>query len=141
MEVEFRTLHFGKTSWAHPVSIEYIKKISFFVKSSLKTIKNESDFLKNISEKDFLIVCDEQGKNYSSKEFAVKFNAILETGKQKCIIVIGGPFGVPLEVKSRANLVLRLSDFVFNQEVALVVLLEQVFRALTIINNHPYHNE
>ena len=58
----------------------------------------------------------------------------------KCF-VIGGAFGADDALKSRAQFTLKLSDMTLNHHVALVSLLEQIYRAHTIIKNLPYHNE
>lgn len=141
MEIEVRTLQISKTSWVHDVLHSYLKKTNHFLPIRFKMQKSEKDFLRSVDAKDFVVVCDERGKAFSSKQFANQFNKILSSGKQKCVIVVGGPFGLPKEVIERANLSISLSHFVFNQEVALAVLFEQIFRAFTIINNHPYHND
>jgi 23S rRNA (pseudouridine1915-N3)-methyltransferase len=56
------------------------------------------------------------------------------------IFCIGGPYGLTEEVRSRADVCIRLSDCVLNHQVARVVLLEQLYRAWTIIRREPYHH-
>lgn len=141
MKIELRTLQIPKTSWVNEPILEYEKKISFFSKFIFRQVKNEKDLLKSVDPKDFVLICDEQGKSFSSYEFSDQLSRILSSGKQFCHLIVGGPFGLPAEVKERANLSLSLSSFVMNQEVALLVAAEQLFRGFTILNNHPYHNE
>ncbi len=141
MEIEVRTLDFNKNSWALDVIRSFEKKISFFNSVSFKPLKNEKDLLKNTTDKDIFIICDERGKTFSSVQFSQQMEKLLESGKRKIIFFVGGPFGLSDEIKAKAHLQINLSSFVFNQELALVILFEQVFRALTIINKHPYHNE
>ncbi len=141
MEIEVRTLAIAKNSWALEVLHSYEKKISYFNPIQLKALKNEKDFLKGVGDKDFIVICDERGKSFTSKQFAQQLEKILESGKKKIYFFIGGPFGLPDEIKAKAQLQINLSSLVFNQELALVVLFEQIFRAMTLINNHPYHNE
>ena len=61
--------------------------------------------------------------------------------KSDSFFLVGGPFGLDEKSKERADLALKLSSFVLNQEVALITIFEQIFRGFSIIYNHPYHNE
>lgn len=142
MEIEIRTLGLSKSSWATPVTQTYLKKIQFFHPSSeFKLIKSEKDFLKGVEPKDWVVVCDERGRLLNSHEWSKEMGRWLESGKRKLYVFIGGPFGLPPEVRERADISLGLSSLVMNQEVALVVLLEQLFRGFTLLKGHPYHNE
>ena len=141
MSIEVRSLQLKKSSWALPLVEGYRQKISHFHKVEFRWIKNESNFLNKIEERDWVVACDERGNGLTSKAFAGKLEQWLDVPGRKIVFIVGGPFGLPETVKERANMLLRLSDFVFNQEVALSVLAEQIFRGFTIINNHPYHNE
>ena len=141
MDIEVRTLQVGRTSWVHEFIATYEKKISYFNSFSTRLVRDESDLLKNIAPKDYVLLCDEKGDSLDSRQFAVNLQSLLESGKQNLFLLVGGPFGVSDEVKDRANRSLRLSKLVLNQEIALAVLYEQLFRAFTINNNHPYHND
>ncbi len=141
MEVEFRTAGLSRNSWAQELVDKYLTKIQPFEKVSFKNIKDEKKWLQGIEAADRLWVCDEKGASLSSKSFSKEISNLRDGGVKKLIIAVGGPFGLPDVVKERANRALLLSPFVMNQEVALTVILEQVFRAYTILNNHPYHNE
>ncbi len=141
MEIEFRTAGLGRNSWAQGLVEKYTTKIQPFEKVSFKNIKDEKKWLQNIEPADRLWICDEKGASLSSKSFAKEISTLRDGGVKKLIFAVGGPFGLPDSVKERANRVILLSPFVVNQEVALTVILEQVFRAYTILNNHPYHNE
>lgn len=141
MQIEIRSLQVKKSSWTGDVIAQYEKKISFYNPCHFKAIKSEKDFLKGITDKDIVLVCDERGDTPSSKKFAAQIKSYLESGKKNLFILIGGPFGFDETIRQRADATLSLSHFVFNQEIAIAVLLEQVFRAFTINSNHPYHNE
>ena len=141
MIIEVRTTHLNKKSWASELSLSFIKKISHFEKIEFKIYKDEEKSLSDIEDKDRVFICDENGKDFSSTGFAGEISKLRDGGVQRLIFYIGGPFGLSDKVKKRANQSICLSSFVMNQEVALTVLMEQIFRAYTIINNHPYHNE
>ena len=141
MKIEIRTLNIGRNSWVHPFISEYQKKIQFFNPIEFNFIKNEEQWLRGVDLKHIVIICDERGEDLTSRGFAKNLERNLASGKQRLFFMVGGPFGLPKEVKKRADKSVRLSTLVFNQEVAIAVLMEQIFRAFTIINNHPYHND
>ena len=141
MKIEVRTHSFSKSSWVHPIVETYQKKISGFLPVEVKLLKENKSLLQGVGEKDLVILCDERGKDYSSMDFAKKMQQWCESGKAKIHFIIGGPFGATEELLQRKDESIKVSSFVLNQEVAMTVLMEQIFRAHTIINNHPYHNE
>jgi 23S rRNA (pseudouridine1915-N3)-methyltransferase len=81
-----------------------------------------------------VIACDLGGRGCGSEQFA----ALLGRQGSPCF-VIGGPQGLDESVRQRADSLLRLSDFTLPHELARVVLLEQIYRALTLLHGHPYH--
>jgi 23S rRNA (pseudouridine1915-N3)-methyltransferase len=81
-----------------------------------------------------LVVLDERGRDYSTRQFA----ALLET---ETAFVIGGPDGLNASIKDDAQVLLRLSAMTLPHALAQVVLLEQVYRAATLLTGHPYHRE
>lgn len=141
MKVEVRTHQIAKTSWALDALKIYSKKISHYCDFEFKQLKLEKSLIQNIDSHDVVILCDERGKEFSSRGFAKKIETLRDSGSRKIIVIVGGPFGADEAVKERANLTVSLSSFVMNQEVALITMFEQVFRAFTIINNLPYHND
>ncbi|NQU66103.1 MAG: 23S rRNA (pseudouridine(1915)-N(3))-methyltransferase RlmH [SAR324 cluster bacterium] len=88
----------------------------------------------------FLIACDEMGVCYSSKAFANKLENIALQGVSRIDFVVGGPYGLPTEIRSRANLVLSLSTMTFTHQMFRLFLVEQIYRALTILNGEKYHH-
>ena len=90
---------------------------------------------------DLMVLLDEKGKILDSVSFANYVEKNKNQGIQKMVFVICGAYGAHAMLKSRANLTLSLSAFTFSHQLARVILAEQVYRAYTIINKHPYHNE
>ena len=110
--------------------------------STYKTTKDSEEILKRLDDKDFLIAFDENGKTFSTREFASKVEAVQnEAAHKKVVFLIGGPYGLSDEIKKRANLTVSLSPMTFNSEVAIVVATEQIYRIHTVIAGHPYHND
>ena len=79
-----------------------------------------------------MIALDERGKDLTTKQFA----ALLQ---RETVFVIGGPDGLDEKIKSEAAMLLRLSSLTLPHALAQVVLLEQIYRAATLLTGHPYH--
>jgi len=105
-----------------------------------KLIKEEKVLRKYLSPKDYLIILDERGKMLKSIELARHLEKILEIHDSLCFI-IGGPEGISKNLKNEAQEILSLSSLTLNHEIALLVLLEAIYRSFTIIKKFPYHRE
>ncbi len=102
------------------------------------TKEKEGEAIKKVLEKEkgFNILLSEEGKLFSSVEFANYLGKI----DKKIVFVIGGPYGLSNEVKKEANLLLSLSPLTFTHELARLLLSEQLFRASNILAGGNYHN-
>ncbi len=87
-----------------------------------------------------VVVLDERGRRLSSEGLAGHLEQHMVHGTGEMIFVLGGPYGICEKLKQRSDLVLSLSDLTFTHQMARLFLLEQVYRALTILRNEPYHN-
>ncbi len=86
-----------------------------------------------------MFALDERGKNHSSVEFATKLQDLCESGVKKCAFLIGGDVGMDLEsLPTNAN-IFCFGNMVWPHLLVRVMLAEQIYRAQTIISNHPYH--
>lgn len=86
-------------------------------------------------ENGYKFVLSEEGVTYSSLQFADRISAL----QRDLVFVIGGPFGLAPAVKDMADEVLSLSPMTFVHEMAKLLLIEQIYRAFTILNNGHYH--
>ena len=86
-----------------------------------------------------IIVLDERGKQYSSIEFATILENFNVAGDSNIAFVIGGAFGLSEEVKNKADILLSISKMTLPHLMVRSFLIEQIYRASTIISNHPYH--
>ena len=82
---------------------------------------------------------DERGDNVTSQEWASDLNARLGSGAREIVYVIGGTDGLAQEITARAARRLALGRQTWPHMLVRVMLLEQIYRALTILTNHPYH--
>jgi 23S rRNA (pseudouridine1915-N3)-methyltransferase len=103
--------------------------------SKNQQIAYESKALIEKIGKNSFICFDKVGQKMTSEEFSKKLNK----SNEKTFLVIGGAFGLSEEIKKRASKIVSFSDMEFSHEVFRVMLLEQIYRAYCIFNNHPYH--
>lgn len=125
---------------------DYAKRISrygsldiFEIKDSDPKCEGEKilDSLKNFKGRVYMM--SEEGKTLSSVEFSKMLEADLMRGGSA--FVIGGPYGLSAQAKSRADVLLSLSPMTFTHEFARLILLEQIYRAKNILANTGYHHQ
>lgn len=104
-----------------------------------KAIKLEEEKLtKYISDKDYIITLEIEGKQYTSPEFAKKIDQIL-IENSNLVFIIGGSYGLSNEIKNKSKMHLSFSQMTFPHQLFRVLLLEQIYRAYKINNNESYH--
>lgn len=96
--------------------------------------------LGRIGAGDHVILLDERGAGVTSEGLAKKIGALEPRVRSRLVFIVGGAFGVDASVRERADEVLSLGPMTFPHELARVVLAEQLYRALTIQRNIPYHH-
>lgn len=100
-----------------------------------KKIKN------SFKDGDFVIVLDENGKELNTKEFAQNLEKHISSGVKRLVFVIGGAYGLHSEVLLSASFTWSLSRLTFPHQVVRLILIEQIYRAISIINGGKYHHE
>lgn len=103
-------------------------------------MKEGERILKQVTPRDRLIVLDERGLALDTKEFTALVDQCRQGGVPRMVWAIGGPYGHDPSVRQSAWKVVRLSSMVLNHDVARVVLYEQLYRAMAILHNVPYHH-
>lgn len=96
--------------------------------------------LKTIKDGDYVVLLDERGKDIDTPSFAKLLDTRMQEGTKRLVFVIGGAFGVTNEVKSRANAAYKLSSLVFPHMLARLILVEQLYRASSILDGGKYHH-
>jgi 23S rRNA (pseudouridine1915-N3)-methyltransferase len=103
--------------------------------------KNEGEvLLKKLTPTDFVILLDENGKEYASNAFA-DYLQKLSLHQAHVVFIIGGAYGFSEEVYIRANAKVSLSEMTFSHQLIRLIFIEQLYRAFTIIKGEPYHHE
>ncbi len=95
--------------------------------------------LEKLSPSDLVVALAIDGRQYGSAELAEKLDRWLQTGKKRLVFVIGGSDGLSEPVLERADEKLSVSKMTFPHQLARVILLEQLYRAETILNHITYH--
>ena len=130
--------------------LQHYIKFEFEVIPDLKKTKNLDEnqqkskegelILSGIQNSDFLVLLDENGKQFSSEAFSEYIQKRMNTGLKRLIFVIGGPYGFSEEVYKRANSKVSLSKMTFSHQMVRLFFTEQLYRAFTILKNEPYHH-
>lgn len=98
-------------------------------------------FLNNIESGDWVVILDEKGKQFTSREFASKMEQWMNHSVKKVHFLIGGAFGFSDEIYTRANEKISLSKMTFTHQMVRLFLVEQIYRADQILQGKPYHND
>lgn len=148
--MKFRFIWIGKTrdkNW-RALQEDYLQRLSHFVRLETAEIKesapNESNehegkrILNALNTASYVVLLDVGGQKISSQGLAKELETWQNRGLKEVVFIIGGQDGVSRPVGERADFSLSLSGLTFTHEEARVILLEQLYRAYTIINGYPY---
>jgi 23S rRNA (pseudouridine1915-N3)-methyltransferase len=110
------------------------------LKSEQLKEKEGAYLLNRLKNDDLLILLDEKGKQFDSVSFATYLDRQLQMPYRRLIFQVGGAYGFSDAVYQRANAKLALSKMTFSHQMVRLFFLEQLYRAMTILRNEPYHN-
>lgn len=94
-----------------------------------------------ISPGDAMILLDEHGREYTSRQFSDAISRRMSSGLKRLVFVVGGPYGFSTSVYERADGKMSLSQMTFPHEMARLLIMEQIYRAMTILRGEPYHHD
>lgn len=97
--------------------------------------------LKKITPLDHVILLDDKGMEFTSKQFANYIDKKSVGSVSSLVFVVGGPYGFDQSVYDRANDKLSLSRMTFSHQMIRLLFVEQLYRAYTILKGEPYHHE
>lgn len=97
--------------------------------------------LEKMAQAQFTVLLDEKGKEFSSVEFAGFLQKTMNAGTRELSFIIGGAYGVSDLVKQNVSLRVSLSKMTFTHQFIRMIFAEQLYRAMTILKNEPYHND
>jgi 23S rRNA (pseudouridine1915-N3)-methyltransferase len=119
-------------AWAEAACAEYARRMPKGYEVQRLAVRSEAELKKQLKKRSHIVVLDERGKDMSTAQFSALLKR--ETG-----FVIGGADGLPQDIREKAQVLLRLSALTLPHALAQVVLLEQIYRAATLLTGHPYH--
>lgn len=124
---------------------EYLKRIARFVPVEGISVRDESDLLSKFAglktaSKSTLVLMDSRGREYSSEQFAKFIGDYQDRNPLPLVFAIGAADGFSDTARSAAQYTISLGKMTLAHELARVVLLEQIYRAFTILKGHPYHS-
>lgn len=149
----------GKTTDARFTALiqEYVDRISHYIPFNievipeLKNAKNlsidqqkerEAELLqKQLQPGDYLVLLDEHGRERRSMDFAQWMQKRMASSPKRLVFVVGGPYGFAQQIHRIANEEISLSQMTFSHQMIRLLFVEQIYRAMTILNNEPYHHE
>lgn len=149
----------GRTVEQHYISAinDYIERIKHFIPFEIEVIpelKNTKSLteeqqkekegvliLKALQPGDFVLLLDESGKEYRSLEFASWIEKKMHNVNKRLVFIIGGPYGFAKKIYQVAQDKISLSKMTFSHQMVRLIFVEQLYRAMTILNGGPYHHE
>lgn len=157
--MEIKLLAIGKTDdkQLNALIDQYQKRLKHYIKfdfeiiPDIKNVKNLSQaqqkekegelILKKVNTSDILVLLDENGKQFTSVEFANYLQKKMNSGIKRLIFVIGGPYGFSDTVYQKAQGKVSLSKMTFSHQMVRLFMIEQLYRGFTILKNEPYHHQ
>ena len=144
--MKLRIVWIGKTKEPaiSALTAEYLKRISRFLEAESMELPTEEALLKAVEKlsgrtRPVLVILDQRGRQFTSEEFAEFLSDQQDRGSQQLLFAIGPADGFTDQGRHAADLVLSFGKMTLSHELARVVLLEQLYRAFTILKGHPYH--
>lgn len=149
----------GKTTDKHidTLTQEYITRINHYVPFEIQVIpelrnakslsqdvqkEQEAELLKkSLQPGDYIILLDEHGKERRSIDFASWMQKRIASSPRRMVFVVGGPYGFAPQIHKLAQEEISLSQMTFSHQMIRLLFVEQVYRAMTILNGEPYHHE
>ncbi len=157
--MKIKLLAIGKTDNKQLQALidSYQKRLQHYIKfeleiiADIKNAKNLSEkqqkekegelILKKLQTTDTLVLLDEKGKQFRSKEFATFLQKKMNSGIKQLVFVIGGPYGFSEAIYSKAQQQISLSKMTFSHQMIRLFMVEQLYRGFSILKNEPYHHE
>ena len=149
----------GKTTDANIIKLidEYVSRVNHYMPFSievipeLKGVKNvsidqqkerEAELIQKVLQPgDYVVLLDEHGRERRSMEFAQWMQKKMSAGPRRLVFIVGGPYGFAQQIHKLGNEEISLSQMTFSHQMIRLLFVEQIYRAMTILHNEPYHHE
>ncbi len=149
----------GRTVDPHYIAAigDYVERVSHYLSFSIEVIpelkstksltaeqqkeKEGELILRSLRAGDVVVLLDEAGREFRSVEFADWMQRKLSTVNKRLVFIIGGPYGFSPKVYAAAQEKISLSKMTFSHQMIRLIFVEQLYRAMSILNGSPYHHE
>jgi 23S rRNA (pseudouridine1915-N3)-methyltransferase len=121
--------------------LRYLSMEWIYVQHDVTKEKEGEKILGVLKKEDYVVLLDERGRDIKSEGLAELVENRMVDSVKRMVFVIGGAYGVSKKIEERANYTWKLSSLVFPHMLVRVILVEQLYRALTIIHGEKYHHE
>ena len=121
--------------------LRYLPLEWLYVAHDVTKEKEGEKILSLLKKEDYVVLLDEKGRDIKSEALAELIENRMVDSVRRMVFIIGGAYGASLPVTARANYIWKLSSLVFPHMLVRVIVLEQLYRALTIIKGEKYHHE
>ncbi len=119
---------------------DYLARARKFAPVELVRLKEGTRMIDRIPETSFRVVLDEKGKPFTTADLSKLFDRAARANRKGIAFVIGGAYGVPVDVSAKADVTMSLSPLTLPHRLALLVLCEQIYRVLSWRARAPYHH-
>ena len=139
------------------ITQEYIERIRHYIPFTVEVIpelkntkglsqdeqkKREGELIqKNLQPGDYVVLLDEHGSERSSMDFASWIQKKMAAGPKRLVFIVGGPYGFSDAIHQKCNEEISLSRMTLSHQMIRMFFVEQIYRAMTILNGEPYHHE
>ncbi|MBQ5622197.1 MAG: 23S rRNA (pseudouridine(1915)-N(3))-methyltransferase RlmH [Bacteroidaceae bacterium] len=139
------------------ITQEYIERIRHYIPFTVEVIpelkntkglsqdeqkKREGELIqKNLQPGDYVVLLDEHGSERSSMDFASWIQKKMAAGPKRLVFIVGGPYGFSDAIHQKGNEEISLSRMTLSHQMIRMFFVEQIYRAMTILNGEPYHHE
>ena len=139
------------------ITQEYIERIRHYIPFTVEVIpelkntkglsqdeqkKREGELIqKNLQPGDYVVLLDEHGSERSSMDFASWIQKKMAAGPKRLVFIVGGPYGFSNAIHQKGNEEISLSRMTLSHQMIRMFFVEQIYRAMTILNGEPYHHE
>ena len=136
---------------------EYVERINHYIPFTVEVVpelKNTKGLSQNEQKEregeliqrslqagDYVVLLDEHGSERSSMDFAAWMQKKMAAGPKRLVFIVGGPYGFSTSVHKRGNEEISLSKMTLSYQMVRMFFVEQIYRAMTILNGEPYHHE
>ena len=136
---------------------EYVERICHYIPFAVEVIpelkntkglsqdeqkQREGELIqKSLQACDYVVLLDEHGSERSSMDFAAWMQKKMSAGLKRLVFIVGGPYGFSNDIHKRGNEEVSLSKMTLSHQMVRMFFVEQIYRAMTILNGEPYHHE